>query len=210
MFTAFLICCPSCFVNDRSWHHEIHSRDDDSLIWNMSSRRTNMWRRWALNMSSHPHAFVHTDRTSHLFFKFFCQVWDHYSEFLLQESQESLHTGGQGCTFLKMYQTVAILTNITIAILFMILINCSVLPVINYSMFWVNMCTLIMETVVVWDHLALLPDQQYSTNKPIEHCSWPWYWNYTKKWSLTIHAKTNKDMHVITLRGYVCFYHKLK
>lgn len=47
IFTAFVICHLSWCVNGGSWDHKTHSCDDDSLIWNVSSRRTNVWMSWA-------------------------------------------------------------------------------------------------------------------------------------------------------------------
>lgn len=91
MFTAFMIWHPSCFVNGGSWAHKTHSHDDDSLIWNMSPRRTNVWMRWE---RGRVHLYLPTDHKSHFFSGSSRLYWDQYSEFLSLESWASLHTGG--------------------------------------------------------------------------------------------------------------------
>lgn len=84
MFTAFVICHPSCFVNGGRWDHKTHSCDDDSLIWNMSSRRTNVWLRWELSwvLLSLP-----TDWTSHVFFDLKLETFTYKWKFLTFKPQ---------------------------------------------------------------------------------------------------------------------------
>lgn len=90
MFTALVICRPSCDVNGGSRDRKTHSCDDDSLIGNMSSRRTNVWLSWEMSwvVLSLPTYWM-----SHVFCGLFFNIEINTVNLLLPESWASLPTG---------------------------------------------------------------------------------------------------------------------